>query len=124
MVKTTTTWLRWKFSSRRRSTAGSCRAWACTRSSAALSIANRGYVLATGDQYTVRDFLAISFEHAGLDWEKYVRFDERYLRPTEVDVLLGDATKARTPERRSYRTTLPLPSCNQTLAIQDRFRAC
>jgi GDPmannose 4,6-dehydratase len=52
------------------------------------------YVLATGDQYRVRDFLAIAFEHAGLDWEKYVRFDERYLRPTEVDALVGDASKA------------------------------
>jgi GDPmannose 4,6-dehydratase len=53
------------------------------------------YVVATGTDYTVRDFLRFSFEHAGLDWEKYVRFDERYLRPTEVDALIGDAGKAR-----------------------------
>lgn len=53
------------------------------------------YVLATGGNYTVRDFLQTSFEHAQLDWEKYVRFDERYLRPTEVDALIGDASKAR-----------------------------
>ncbi|WP_066909868.1 GDP-mannose 4,6-dehydratase [Millisia brevis] len=52
------------------------------------------YVLATGGNFTVRDFVAASFEHAGLDWEKYVRFDERYLRPTEVDALVGDASKA------------------------------
>ena len=51
------------------------------------------YVLATGVGITVRDFLEISFEHAGLDWEKHVRFDERYLRPTEVDALIGDATQ-------------------------------
>ncbi|WP_313277875.1 GDP-mannose 4,6-dehydratase [Timonella senegalensis] len=53
------------------------------------------FVLATGVPYTVRDFLQISFEHAGLDWEKHVRFDERYLRPTEVDALIGDPTKAK-----------------------------
>ena len=56
--------------------------------------APRDYVVATGTSYTVRDFLQISFEHVGLDWEKYVKFDERYLRPTEVDNLIGDATKA------------------------------
>ena len=53
------------------------------------------YVVATNTAYTVKDFLQLSFEHAGLDWEKYVRFDERYLRPTEVDSLVGDASKAR-----------------------------
>jgi GDPmannose 4,6-dehydratase len=53
------------------------------------------YVLATNTAYTVKDFLTLSFQHVGLDWEKYVRFDERYLRPTEVDSLIGDASKAR-----------------------------
>jgi GDPmannose 4,6-dehydratase len=53
------------------------------------------YVLATNTAYTVRDFLQLSFEHVGLEWEKYVRFDERYLRPTEVDSLIGDPSKAR-----------------------------
>jgi GDPmannose 4,6-dehydratase len=52
------------------------------------------YVVATGTSYTVRDFLQFAFEHVGLDWEKYVRFDSRYLRPTEVDNLIGDASKA------------------------------
>jgi GDPmannose 4,6-dehydratase len=52
------------------------------------------FVIATGTSYTVRDFLQIAFDHVGLDWEKYVRFDERYLRPTEVDDLVGDASKA------------------------------
>jgi GDPmannose 4,6-dehydratase len=52
------------------------------------------FVLATGVGITVREFLQISFERAGLDWEKHVRFDERYLRPTEVDALIGDRTKA------------------------------
>ena len=52
------------------------------------------YVLATGTGRTVRDFVAAAFEHAGLDWEKHVRFDERYLRPTEVDALVGAPAKA------------------------------
>jgi GDPmannose 4,6-dehydratase len=53
------------------------------------------YVVATGTSYSVRDFLQFSFEHVGLDWEKHVRFDERYLRPTEVDDLIGDASLAQ-----------------------------
>jgi GDPmannose 4,6-dehydratase len=52
------------------------------------------YVVATGTSHTVRDFLQFAFEHAGLDWEKYVKFDDRYLRPTEVDSLIGDPSKA------------------------------
>jgi GDPmannose 4,6-dehydratase len=53
------------------------------------------YVVATGTAYSVRDFLQFAFEYVDLDWEKYVRFDERYLRPSEVDSLIGDASKAR-----------------------------
>ena len=53
------------------------------------------YVLATNTAYSVKDFLQFSFEHAGLDWEQYVRFDERYLRPTEVDALIGDYSRAK-----------------------------
>jgi GDPmannose 4,6-dehydratase len=53
------------------------------------------YVLATGVGITVREFLEIAFEHAGLNWEDHVRFDDRYLRPTEVDSLIGDASRAR-----------------------------
>ncbi|MDF2805343.1 MAG: GDP-mannose 4,6-dehydratase [Cellulosimicrobium sp.] len=52
------------------------------------------YVLATGIGLTVRDFLEEAFSHVGLDWERHVRFDERYLRPTEVDALVGDPSKA------------------------------
>ena len=53
------------------------------------------FVIATGESHSVRDFLARAFEHAGLDWEKYVHIDERYVRPTEVDILCGSATKAQ-----------------------------
>ncbi|HWK20766.1 MAG TPA: GDP-mannose 4,6-dehydratase [Microbacteriaceae bacterium] len=52
------------------------------------------FVLATGIGYTIKDFLEASFGHVGLDWHDYVRFDEKYLRPTEVDALVGDASKA------------------------------
>jgi GDPmannose 4,6-dehydratase len=54
------------------------------------------FVIGTGTDLSVQDFVEMSFEHVGLDWEKYVRFDEKYLRPTEVDVLIGDASKAET----------------------------
>ncbi|MGU3501263.1 GDP-mannose 4,6-dehydratase [Mycobacterium sp. C31M] len=53
------------------------------------------FVLATGTAYTVRDFVELSFAHAGLDWSEHVKFDERYLRPTEVDSLIGSAEKAQ-----------------------------
>ena len=52
------------------------------------------FVLATECGYTVREFAETAFDHCGLDWQKYVKFDEHYLRPTEVDSLIGDATKA------------------------------
>ncbi|MDO3634342.1 GDP-mannose 4,6-dehydratase [Mycolicibacterium arseniciresistens] len=53
------------------------------------------YVVATGTAYSVRDFVQFAFDHAGLDWQRYVKFDDRYLRPSEVDSLIGDASKAR-----------------------------
>ncbi|MDZ7317131.1 MAG: GDP-mannose 4,6-dehydratase [candidate division KSB1 bacterium] len=53
------------------------------------------YVIATGETHSVREFLEVAFGYAGLDWQEYVRFDERYLRPTEVDLLIGDASKAK-----------------------------
>jgi GDPmannose 4,6-dehydratase len=53
------------------------------------------YVFATGVGTSVREFTEAAFSHVGLDWRQYVRFDERYVRPTEVDALVGDATRAR-----------------------------
>lgn len=53
------------------------------------------YVVATGEGYTVREFCEMAFERPGLDWEEYVKIDPAFYRPTEVDHLLGDATKAR-----------------------------
>ncbi|MBI9015963.1 MAG: GDP-mannose 4,6-dehydratase [Phycisphaerae bacterium] len=53
------------------------------------------YVISTGETYSVREFLDEVFGHLDLDWQKYVEIDPRYFRPTEVDLLLGDASKAR-----------------------------
>jgi len=53
------------------------------------------YVIATGETHSVRDFLNEAFGSLDLDWNKYVEIDPRYYRPTEVDLLLGDATKAK-----------------------------
>jgi GDPmannose 4,6-dehydratase len=53
------------------------------------------YVIATGDTHSVREFLEESFRYAGLDWTRYVERDPRYLRPSEVDLLIGDASKVK-----------------------------
>jgi len=53
------------------------------------------YVIATGEAHSVREFLEVAFAHVGLDWRKHVEIDPRYYRPAEVDLLLGDASKAR-----------------------------
>jgi GDPmannose 4,6-dehydratase len=65
------------------------------------------YVVATGTDYSVRDFLELSFSHVGLDWEKHVEFDERFVRPAEVDVLIGDSSKARTALKWEPRVMTP-----------------
>ncbi len=54
------------------------------------------YVVATGEAYSVRDLLNESFGYLDLDWQRHVEIDPRYFRPAEVDLLIGDATKART----------------------------
>ncbi len=54
------------------------------------------YVIATGETHTIREFLDEAFTHAGYDeWASYVKQDARFERPAEVDLLMGDATKAR-----------------------------
>ncbi len=53
------------------------------------------YVVATGETHSVREFLETAFRHAGLEWERHVEHDARYERPAEVDLLIGDASKAR-----------------------------
>jgi GDPmannose 4,6-dehydratase len=53
------------------------------------------YVIATNETHSVREFLEAAFGHAGLDWRKHVEIDENYFRPAEVDLLIGDYSKAR-----------------------------
>jgi len=53
------------------------------------------YVVATGETHTVKKLVEIAFEHAGLEWEKYVKLDSAFLRPAEVDLLVGDPSKAQ-----------------------------
>src|SRR5580704_16618170 len=53
------------------------------------------FVIATGETHSVREFCEEAFAHVGLDWNKYVEIDERYYRPAEVDLLIGDASKAK-----------------------------
>lgn len=65
------------------------------------------YVLATGTAYTVRDFARFCFDHVNLDWRQHVRFDQSYLRPSEVDALVGDPGKAHDELGWTPRVTAP-----------------
>ena len=53
------------------------------------------YVIATGETHTVQEFVEIAFGHAGLDWQEYVKVDPAFIRPAEVDLLIGDPAKAK-----------------------------
>jgi GDPmannose 4,6-dehydratase len=53
------------------------------------------YVISTGESHSVRELVEIAFAHVGLDWQKHVRLDPRFLRPAEVEHLIGDSSKAR-----------------------------
>lgn len=53
------------------------------------------FVIATNETHSIKEFLDLAFTYVNLDWQKYVEFDERYLRPAEVELLIGDSTKAR-----------------------------
>jgi GDPmannose 4,6-dehydratase len=53
------------------------------------------YVVATGETHSVKEFLELAFDRVNLNWQDYVEFDPRYLRPAEVDLLIGDPSKAK-----------------------------
>jgi GDPmannose 4,6-dehydratase len=76
------------------------------------------YVLATGTSYSVGDFVRFAFEHAGLDWERHVRFDARYLRPTEVDDLIGDASRAQ--QKLGWGAKVHVPELARLMVDADR----
>ena len=78
------------------------------------------YVLATGETHSVRDFLDEAFGYVGLDWKDYVVFDERYLRPAEVDLLVGDYTRAR--EKLGWEPTVRFQELVRIMVDHDRER--
>ncbi|MBE9222286.1 GDP-mannose 4,6-dehydratase [Cyanobacterium stanieri LEGE 03274] len=65
------------------------------------------YVIATGETHSVKEFLELAFNYVNLKWEDYVRFDERYLRPAEVDLLIGDPTKSK--EKLGWKPSVTFP---------------
>jgi GDPmannose 4,6-dehydratase len=81
------------------------------------------YVVATGESHSVNELVQLAFEYAGLDWEKYVVIDPTFKRPAEVDVLLGDASKAR--ERLGWEPKVHVPELVRMMiqADLDRCRA-
>ena len=78
------------------------------------------YVLATGETYSVREFLDEAFGYAGLDWNEYVTIDERYFRPAEVDRLLGDASKAK--EKLGWEPAIRFQELVRLMVDHDRER--
>jgi GDPmannose 4,6-dehydratase len=75
------------------------------------------YVIGTGETHSVKEFMAEAFGYVGLDWREYVEFDPKYARPTEVDALLADATKAR--EQLSWKPKLTLPELVRIMVDAD-----
>ena len=75
------------------------------------------YVLATGGAFTVRDFLTAAFSRVGLNWSDHVRFDERYLRPTEVDSLIGDPHRAH--QELGWKARVHAPELAQLMVDAD-----
>jgi GDPmannose 4,6-dehydratase len=78
------------------------------------------FVLATGETHSVAEFLAEAFGHAGLDWRDYVQIDERYFRPAEVDVLIGDYSKAK--EKIGWEPNVRFKELVQMMVDADRER--
>ena len=97
------------------------------------------YVVATGETHSIKEFLNIAFSYVNLDWNEYVKFDSRYLRPAEVDLLIGNPTKAQ--EKLNWQPSvtfeglvklmvdadlaaigLPTPNGDSQSTINDRVR--
>ena len=75
------------------------------------------YVLATNTAYSVKDFVRMAFEHVDLEWENYVEHDSRYERPTEVDALIGDYSKAK--ERLGWEPKVLTPDLVKIMVDAD-----
>jgi GDPmannose 4,6-dehydratase len=67
----------------------------------------KDYVIATGETHSVREFVDLAFRHVGLDWEAFVVTDNALIRPAEVDLLVGDASKARVELQWTPTVTFP-----------------
>src|SRR5256885_5819929 len=78
------------------------------------------YGLATGETHSVREFLDAAVGYAGLEWNDYVKIDERYFRPAEVDLLLGDASKAR--EKLGWEPAVRFAELTRMMVDHDRER--
>jgi GDPmannose 4,6-dehydratase len=78
------------------------------------------YVLATGETHTVEEFLEEAFTYAGLDWRNYVKTDPRYFRPAEVDLLIGDYSKAK--EKLQWEPTVRFQELVRMMVDADRER--
>jgi GDPmannose 4,6-dehydratase len=76
------------------------------------------YVLATGETHSVEEFLDVAFGYAGLNWTDYVKIDERYFRPAEVDLLMGDYTKAK--EKLGWEPTVRFEELVKMMVDHDR----
>ncbi|TKB95042.1 MAG: GDP-mannose 4,6-dehydratase [Nitrospira sp.] len=75
------------------------------------------YVVATGETHSVREFLDLAFGELDLDWTSYVKIDPRYFRPTEVDILIGDAAKAR--QQLGWEPTVTFPQLVKEMVQAD-----
>jgi GDPmannose 4,6-dehydratase len=76
------------------------------------------FVVSTGETYQVKEFIRLAFEAAGLDgWEQYVRQDPRFLRPSEVDLLVGDSTKAH--EKLGWKREVSFPELVKKMVDHD-----
>lgn len=76
------------------------------------------YVVATNETHSIREFLDIAFTHVGLNWQDYVAFDERYLRPAEVDLLIGDPSKAK--EKLGWEPSVTFEELVKLMVDSDR----
>jgi GDPmannose 4,6-dehydratase len=75
------------------------------------------YVIATGEKHSVREFLELAFAHVGLDWRDHVISDPRFIRPAEVDYLIGDSTKAR--EKLGWAPKTDFPTLVRMMVERD-----
>ncbi|MGE0616439.1 MAG: GDP-mannose 4,6-dehydratase [Bacteriovoracia bacterium] len=79
------------------------------------------YVVATGETHSVREFLELAFGFVGLDWNKHVKIDPKYFRPTEVDLLIGDATKAK--QKLGWKPKISFPELVKVMVAEDVRKA-